>query len=150
MLDLEPGAMVRLILGGTGRPVVGKAVLPAELAARDDWIYSFCHLIRKPTAAAGQAGEMGRGAGKTFVFKVEPDGSFRSEDIEAGDYEIQIIVHKRPTEGVGLGHEVLGLVRREVVVPEMPGGRSDEPLDLGAIPVTAVKKNPTAPGASKP
>ena len=31
----------------------------------------------------------------------------------------------------------------------MPGGRSDEPLDLGAIPVTAVKKPAAAPDARK-
>jgi hypothetical protein len=27
-----------------------------------------------------------------------------------------------------------------VIVPEMPGGRSDEPLDLGAIALTPAKK----------
>jgi hypothetical protein len=36
------------------------------------------------------------------------------------------------------------------VVPPMPGDRSDEPLDLGAIAVTAVKQPESAPAARKP
>jgi hypothetical protein len=34
---------------------------------------------------------------------------------------------------------VIASARRELVVSAMPGGRSDEPLDLGVIPITLVK-----------
>ena len=40
---------------------------------------------------------------------------------------------------------MLASTRREVVVPVMPDGRSDEPLDLGAIPVKAEKHSHAAP-----
>ena len=33
----------------------------------------------------------------------------------------------------------MATARREVTVPEMPGGRSDEPLDLGTIPLVPIK-----------
>ena len=60
MVDVASGANVRLTVGGTGRPVVGKAALPAEFAGRDDWLYGFCHLVGKGQstgAAAAAAGE---------------------------------------------------------------------------------------------
>ena len=119
-MEVAAGTTVRLTLGGTGRPVVGKAVLPAELAGRDDW-----HLrLLLPEPQADRRGGPGRGAGRpraeSCVFKVEPDGSFRIEDVEAGTYEILIMVNKRPAEGRRARTEVLASVRREVVVPRSP------------------------------
>ena len=72
--------------------------------------------------------------------------------MEAGTYDLIIMVNEPPRDpfGVGLGHDVLATARREVVVPPMPGGRSDEPLDLGAIPAEAVKKPEAAPASRKP
>jgi hypothetical protein len=95
--------------------------------------------------------EPGRGGGETFTFKVEPDGSFRIEDIEADSYELQLRMNNRPvdpSEGP-LGTQTIATARREVVVPPMPGGRSDEPLDLGTIPVTVVAKREAAPAQQK-
>ena len=37
-------------------------------------------------------------------------------------------------------HAPIGSARRELTVPEMPGGRSDEPLDLGAIPLVPLEE----------
>ena len=50
----------------------------------------------------------------------------------------------------GIGHDLLASASRRVVVPPMPGGRSDEPLDLGTIPVTAIKKPASSPNSRKP
>ncbi len=133
-LDVPPRATVRAVVGGTGRPIVGKVVLPAELVGRDDWLYSTCNLSRKPAGG----GPVGAGV----VFAVEPDGSFRIEDIEAGTYELHLEINKRPddpSEGP-FGNKTIATGRREVVVPAMPGGRSDEPMDLGKVPITVVEK----------
>ena len=134
VVHVAPAATVRLTLGGTGRPVVGKAALPAGFAARANWLFGFCYLIRRPLAtgppAPSGAGSL-RAADTNFTFKVEHDGSFRIEDVEAGSYDLVIEVNKRPRDSGGLGHEVLATCRREVVVPVMPEGRSDEPLQLG-------------------
>ncbi len=147
------GATVRLDLGGTGRAVVGKTALPAELAGRKDWPYGFSYLVRKPASiepggAGRDAPSVGRRAA-SFTFKVEADGSFRIEDVEAGTYELVITAHEVPPDRRGLGN-VLATTRSEVVVPAMPGGRSDLPLDLGAVMLTAVKKRGAAPGARQP
>ena len=135
-MEVAPGATVRLDLGGTGRPVVGKAVVPAELAGRNDWLYGFCYLVRKPATepggAAGEASVFAPCGRKLYVFKVEPDGSFRIEDIEAGTYEMHIIVHEEPAgHGAGSGTRCSRSTRREVVVPAMPGGRSDDAAGPG-------------------
>jgi hypothetical protein len=151
VVDVAPAATVRLTLGGTGRPIIGKAVPPADLADRPDWLYSYCYLYRKesePEPMPANASDQGSHlrTNETIVFRAEPDGSFRIEDVAAGTYELLIELNKRPTDGRGYGHELLATIRREVVVPQMPGGRSDEVLDLGLIPATAAKKpEPAAP-----
>ena len=107
MVDVAPAATVRLTLGGTGRPVVGKVDLPAEFAGRGDWLYGFCYLIRKASESSGRPPQPekrpGRRAHTSFTFKVEPDGSFRIEDVEAGTYDLLIEVNKRPADQGGLG-----------------------------------------------
>ena len=62
----------------------------------------------------------------------DPDGTFRIEDVPAGRY-----VLKLPFEGVSRSSREgrQAFARAEVIVPEIPGGRSDEPLDIGAIPL---------------
>jgi len=59
-----------------------------------------------------------------YQFPVNADGSFRVEDIPAGHYKLSIRLR-------GIGH-----FRHEFSVPEMVGGRSDKPLDLGTHTVT--------------
>jgi hypothetical protein len=152
-VQVAAGATIRLDLGGTGRAVRGKVVLPAELAGRKDWLYDFCYLVRKPASteprgAGGEASSVRRGDA-SVTFKVEADGSFRIEDVEAGTYELLIIVNEQPPDQRGLGHVALATARPEVVVPAMPGGRSDVPLDLGVVMLTAVKKR-EEPGARQP
>jgi len=155
-VTVSPGATARLTMGGTGRPVAGKVTVPAGFAGPIDWTYSNNSLIPRQTLTqkllgfgAWKGASLPRGAG--YTVKLAADGSFRVEDVEAGTYDLLIVVNEPPRDpfGVGLGHDVLATARREVVVPPMPGDRSDEPLDLGAIPVTAVKKPEAAPAAQK-
>jgi RNA polymerase sigma factor (sigma-70 family) len=153
---VSPGATARVDIGGTGRPVIGKVTAPAGLAGPIDWTFSNNSLIPKVTpiqAALVRSGltKAPRVAAGGATVKLEADGSFRVEDVEAGSYDLIIMVNEPPKDpfGVGIGREVIATARREVVVPAMPGGRSDEPLDLGSFPVTAVKDE-AAPAARKP
>jgi hypothetical protein len=43
-VDVSAGKMVTINLGGKGRPVVGKVVVPPELSSRSDWSYSYCNI----------------------------------------------------------------------------------------------------------
>jgi RNA polymerase sigma factor (sigma-70 family) len=156
LVDVRPGDTARANLGGTGRPVVGKLAAPAGFPGPIDWMFSFNHLRPTETAArkllsvAGLSRGPRRAPGGVTV-KLEADGSFRIEDVEAGTYELFFRINDPPRDPhqVGFGRDLLATARREVVVPEMPGGRSDEPLDLGSIVVEVAKKPAAAPGEKK-
>jgi len=62
---------------------------------------------------------------RMFPLRFAPDGSFRIEDVPAGTYWLRLRVPGLPNN----------TFVKEVVVPEMPGGRSDLPLDLGVVTV---------------
>ena len=69
---------------------------------------------------------------REYAVDLRPDGTFRVEDVPAGRYVLTLPFEGR-TEGDRAGRRAFA--RAEVVVPEMPGGRSDEPLDIGAVPL---------------
>jgi hypothetical protein len=153
-VEVSPGTTARFDIGGTGRPVIGKLTAPAGMAGPIDWTFSRNNLIPKVSpiqAARFRSGlkKAPRLAGGGYTVKLEADGSFRVEDVEAGTYDFLITINEPPRDPfkVGLDQEVVATARLEVVVPPMSGGRSDEPLDLGAIPVTAVKQPEAAPAA---
>jgi RNA polymerase sigma factor (sigma-70 family) len=160
-VDVEPGKTSRTVIGGTGRPIVGRMTVPAEIAGRVDWAYSLNWLTRKQPKVVpppgldleakqkwhaawshSAEGKAYRRAQRWYAVKVAPDGLFRVEDVEAGTYDLRISVNERPLNprSAGFGGDPLGWARRAVIVPEMPCGRSDEPLDLGAIALEPAKK----------
>ena len=69
---------------------------------------------------------------RQFAAAVRPDGAFRIEDVPSGSYVLKLAYH----ESVGDDSVArLASARALVDVPVMPSGRSDEPLDIGAIPL---------------
>ena len=69
----------------------------------------------------------------------DKDGSFRVDDVPAGTYKLAIRVtepSKDPNARyLWRGDQVkeIGSLNKEIVIPDMPGGRSDDPLDLGNV-----------------
>ena len=60
------------------------------------------------------------------------DGSFRADDIPPGQYVLSIDV-QAPTPGSPANWRRIASVEKGVVVPEIPGGRSDVPIDVGTL-----------------
>ena len=118
-VDIKPGEVRKVTIGGTGRPVAGRFVLPKGAASAVDWSY---------------ADSKFEGA-HDFPFNVGPDGSFRVEDVPAGKYQVSTRV-PQPPSGNHPKYKLLGAAKHAFEVAEMPGGRSDEPLDLGAVELT--------------
>ena len=151
---VKPDATTRVTLGGTGRPVIGRVMVPEGLRPRLDWGYSLNQLRQRPSIWKQALGGLGlAGKGSNYAVKVEPDGSFRVDDVIAGSYDLTILLQEPPSSPFRPGGiEPIATARRDVTVPEMPGGRSDEPLDLGAIslvpvpPRKVVKVAELAPG----
>jgi thiol-disulfide isomerase/thioredoxin len=159
-VEVEAGRTARVNLGGTGRPVVGRVVVPEGAGTPVDLSHGFHSLSLKrakvtPPEGLDEAqtnqwyrawndseeGRAYRRSRRDYAVKVEPDGSFRVDDMPAGTYQLTISVHEPPIgTQCGLGTNRLGSTRREFTVPEMAGGRGDEPLDLGTIELTLAKR----------
>jgi hypothetical protein len=68
------------------------------------------------------------------MFQPEQDGSFRIEDMPAGKYMLSVQLFKPADDGErrGFGTPLANLTY-QFSVPEIHGGRSDQPLDLGTV-----------------
>ena len=64
-------------------------------------------------------------------FSVQPDGTFRVHDVPAGRYRLHVRA-ETPKPG-GKGTRLAAVAEVDVKVPDMPEGRSDEPLDVGEL-----------------
>lgn len=142
-VDVKPGVTTRVVVGGTGRAVIGKAT-PSDSATKLDWqkghfqMASQQSLPRFSSPAEQEAWfrspawrQLMRER-REYAVEIADDGSFRIEDVPAGNYDLSLWFVSEPGD---LGQPPLGTVTRAVIVPEMPGGRSDEPLDLGTVVV---------------
>jgi AhpC/TSA family len=155
-LDVKPGETARLQIGGTGRRVIGRLAIP-EGVELSHFAVGYAHrslapvLPEPPTPDDFLVFDSERRAAwwdafartpegrayvedrdRSYAVALRPDGTFRIEDVPEGRY-----VLKLPFEGLPRGTREgrQAFARSEVVVPEIPGGRSDEPLDIGAIPL---------------
>jgi peroxiredoxin len=73
-----------------------------------------------------------------YALHFSPDGSFRIEDVPDGKYTLKVELR----EGGGnspsrFSAPLIASLTKEIDVPGTPGGRSDEPLDLGTFTVEA-------------
>jgi hypothetical protein len=166
------GESMSLRIRGMGRPVVGKAIIPPDLASRSDWSFMFSQMSTamdtdsipavpvpddiktasqekqqqwfrdwrntdagKAWMAAQQKAMAGR---RNYAFGVASDGSFHIDDVVAGTYDLTL--NLRSNNGQNRMGDVIGIGSARLVVPEMPGGRSDEPLQMDPIPITKLGK----------
>jgi hypothetical protein len=157
-LTFKPGEETKITLGGIGRPVVGKVV--GAVSEKMKWTYQSgtletdspwpeqipfrevsgregFEIIRKNNEIRKSVRntEDGREAEKKhreFLIKFAENGSFRAEDIPPGNYRATILFTE-PREGPMSPRNELGVARFKVTVPEIPTGRTDEPLNVGSI-----------------
>jgi hypothetical protein len=115
-VDLKSGETARVELGGTGRPIVGRVV--REGGIPDNWF--------------GTASVFGKS--QHYCANLEADGRFRIDDVEPGTYSLEIDFREVPGEHTHIGPSA-AYISHSFAVAEVPGGRSDEPLDLGELQV---------------
>jgi RNA polymerase sigma factor (sigma-70 family) len=158
-VTVKPDSTTWVDLGGAGRPVIGRFTVPAGIKAGAVFPYLNQMLERirpEPPYPEGQSGEErqkwleewlttdeGRAYSNSeciFDTNVRPDGRFRIEDVPSGKYRLQSEV-REATDGLpGSYGPVLASIETEIVVPEMPGGRSGVPLDVGTIELKPVSR----------
>jgi protocatechuate 3,4-dioxygenase beta subunit len=172
-VEVEAGKTAEVKLGGNGRPITGKVILPPDLAGRSDWNYGFSQLstrnnisvtgppmpllVRMSSAETQQKwmqNWLKSDDGKKYVaaiqeqqrnmrsypVAVESDGTFRIDDVIPGDYSLNINIMKMVTDNGMQREEQLGIGSADVTMPQIPGGRSDDPLQLDPIQITGLGK----------
>jgi len=121
MIETTPGQTVQVELGGTGRPVVGKVVLDDSSEK-----LTFFGSVRSAAAAVTRYPI-------TYPVDISPDGSLRADDIPTGEYQLDVSSDTMDPGGGAI--ETLAQGSLNFTIPEIPGGRSDEPLDVGTLTV---------------
>lgn len=161
---LHPGQTVQLALGEPrGRPVIGKAVLAPELPGPVDWTKAAAALRSTPppeypafngdqtaygkARAAFYATEAGRQYWRYERYSpvtLAADGSFRIEQVMAGKYAIEVLLRdpENAQKKVGAGTLLFD-------VPEMPDGRSSEPLNVGELKIGPPRPKVETPAATQ-
>jgi len=143
-VEVKTGQTTRVALGGMGRPVVGKAVLPPAFKKTSNPelpnYYGTLRLITPSVPVPDDVKAQGQEAAKRWeeqwlqspegkaqtqssqysIVKVEPNGSFSTDSVMAGTYKLTVMI-------MGATFE------RDFEMPAIPGGKSDEPLDLGEL-----------------
>jgi thiol-disulfide isomerase/thioredoxin len=165
---LTPGETMHVQVGGTGPPVVGRLIVPDEIAKRDDWEFGLCNVsvaakplplpmppdVRNASLEDQQkwyAEFNASDAGKTFAadqwkqtladhrqfpMELQRDGTFRIDDLPAGDFKLYSEIISRGGEGHKAG-DTIASINSSFTVPPIPGERSDEPLKIGDIALHA-------------
>jgi protocatechuate 3,4-dioxygenase beta subunit len=130
-VEVKPGQTAHVQIGGTGCPVIGKVVVPDMIKNVFEWQYTDKSLrISSPISPPY----------KLFTFECDKDGSFRVEDVPAGDYCVYVHAYGPPPNPRTFRGERIGELSRAFSIPAMPGGRSDEPLDLGTLELEVINK----------
>jgi hypothetical protein len=162
LAEVEPGKTLEIDIGGKGRPVIGHVATVPSNAPNEKITWSNTRKQSASASYANTLGtqvplpkdweKMSRAdqfrwqkewektpAGKERLrhqwsedFDINPDGSFRIDDLVPGNYQAQFRILR--TEN-GFGEDLVDS-SIDFVVPQLPDGkeRIAEALDLGAIP----------------
>jgi hypothetical protein len=154
-LEAPPGQTTKVVLGGKGRPVVGKITVAEAGAEADaagvkgkappaDEMDRFMGWLIPDDATAATRAPAGpstklrapkqpgaAAAPESFGFVAAADGSFRVDDVPAGRYRIAVQAFAA-NPGSRLP-EIAAHGEKDLTVGPIPGGRSDRPLDVGTV-----------------
>jgi beta-lactamase regulating signal transducer with metallopeptidase domain/uncharacterized GH25 family protein len=136
-LEFTPGKTLKVRIGGTGRPIVGRLAPPKGAKTPVRWNVGFHSLKldrpRLPVPPGGRPEFI-----PAYSVYVKPDGSFRLEDIPPGKYvlkfDLREPVVRRGFEEAG---PRIGSYEQSVTIAPIPGGRTEKPLDLGKLTLEA-------------
>ena len=169
-VHVTPGGTTRATIGGKGRPVIGRVEPPegwtqpvdfterggAAIDSNRPFTPYPLELFRDKTTLDGgywsdwserwrhtPEGMAYRDSRVAAHIRLAPDGSFRIDDVPAGEYRLTIHTGE---DQRGRDRGPFSRINREFTIPPMPGGRSDEPFDLGTMHL----KTRTIPRSGEP
>lgn len=144
---VQSGGTTFITASGTGRPVTGRINPPPgdadahivefdrmmpEPFDRDEWqqLTRDQRALLMPKLQASPDYAAFERDVNPFRTTVGPDGAFRMEDVPAGRYEMHVWYFKHSQSRY---IQNIGDLDRALTVDPIPGGRSDDPLDLGTV-----------------
>lgn len=157
LLEVKPGEIGRAELGGTGRPVIARVTPPPGFDPNGDYTANsrFEIVSDRPNIpypkellanrdasmvewgkrwwASAEGHEYRR---KTFRYseaKLQEGGTIRVDDVPPGEYRLTLAYSADALRGVYSAPERIAHATKQFTIPEIPGGRSDEPFDLGLL-----------------
>jgi len=157
LVVVRSGETTRAELGGRGRPVIAQVVAPAGFDPKADYsVYSQFEiqsdrpripypkeLLAKRDASmttwakAWWTSALGREYRRNYVdfgqAQLRPDGTIRVEDVPPGDYRLNLSFSAYPLRAFMGSNDRIAYTTKQFTVPEIKGGRSDAPLDLGIL-----------------
>jgi peroxiredoxin/protocatechuate 3,4-dioxygenase beta subunit len=74
---------------------------------------------------------------KRYCLNFAEDGSFRIEDVPGGKYRLRIDLREGGGGPMRYSSPAIAHIEKELEIPGSPGGRSDEPFDVGKIEMQA-------------
>jgi len=79
---------------------------------------------------------------RNYAVQIQPDGSFRVDDVPAGKYQLQIYIYDRPFGSYSGSRrpEITGSLTHEFEVPDMNELVIDKPLDVGTLTLEMKKR----------
>ncbi|WP_165229248.1 sigma-70 family RNA polymerase sigma factor [Aquisphaera insulae] len=129
----EPGMTAHVDIGGGGRPVVGRFVIPPGVDPAAVFSVQGQQLVRVPSGSDDSP--------QPFLdvdTNVRPDGSFRVDDVPPGRYRLKAEVHNPSVGPSGQPGPKLAEADVQVIVPGASGGPPETPLDVGPIALKPV------------
>jgi peroxiredoxin len=72
-----------------------------------------------------------------YALNFSQDGTFRIEDIPGGRYKLKVDLREGDGDAMRYSKPQIASLEKEIEVLDSPGGRTDEPYDLGEIAVPA-------------
>lgn len=177
-VDLAPGQTVNVTLGGEGRPVIGRLQWPEGKLPDGDLSHIFANIglkMSEPPTPPKEVRDQGADAMRTWAkqwqesdegkawqkvaqqrqqsqrtVSADRSGSLQIENVLPGQYELNVVL-KANTDSLPWDMPEVLQYSSEISVSEMPGGVSDEPLDLGSVPlVDKTFKKPSLTSAMPP
>jgi len=86
---------------------------------------------------ASDAGQEHHFAKRRYALNFAQDGSFRVEDVPGGKYTLRVELREGGDGPSRYSAPKIGDLTKQIEVPDSPGGRSDEPFDVGALEMQA-------------
>lgn len=157
LVEVKAGETAGVELGGRGRPVIAKIALPPGFAPDGDYVANSSYTLEsdrmripypadvlkrggdsmsqwvKRWWASAEGHEYRRKYFSLFFVKLQPDGTIRTDDVPPGEYRLTLLYSGDLPQRRGAAPERIARAIKQFTIPEIPGGRSDEPFDLGTL-----------------